>query len=158
MECLIKIDELCNRLSAKIRLTMDEVYADDLIGFGWQVKEKDFLKDIKSYVGDKFDDGDCLDKKIIEEVIHQGLSELDEFMKDHYSCDYENNNGDEVTTTLREAQTELEIEGFKKEWKLEEINEEWTYDDKIDNDFLGYDFSDEADETPYEDYCDWENG
>ena len=155
---LIKIEELCKRLSAKVRSTMDEVYSDDLIGFGWQINEEDFLRDVKNYVGDKFDDGDyCLKKEIVEEVIYDGLLKLDEFMKDHYMCEYENNNGDEVQTNLREAIIELEIDSFKKEWKLEEINKEWTYDDKKDDDFLGYDFSDEEDETTYEDYCDWLN-
>lgn len=57
MECEIKIDELCKRLAAKVRTTMDEVYSDDLIGFGWQINEEDFFKDIKDYVGNKFDDG-----------------------------------------------------------------------------------------------------
>ncbi|SVD18489.1 uncharacterized protein METZ01_LOCUS371343 [marine metagenome] len=157
MECLIKIDELYKRLSAKVRSTMDEVYSDDLIGFGWQINEEDFLRDVKNYVGDKFDDGDCLEKEIVEIVIYDGLLKLDKFMKDHYMCEYENNNGDEVQTNLREAIIELEIDSFKKEWKLEEINKEWTYDDKKDDDFLGYDFSDEEDETAYEDYCDWLN-
>lgn len=110
----------------------------------WQINEEDFLRDVKNYVGDKFDDGDyCLKKEIVEEVIYDGLLKLDEFMKDHYMCEYENNNGDEVQTNLREAIIELEIDSFKKEWKLEEINKEWTYDDKKDDDFLGYDFSDE---------------
>jgi len=152
MECEIKIDELCKRLAAKVRTTMDEVYSDDLIGFGWQINEEDFFKDIKDYVGNKFDDGDCLDKKNIEEVIHQGLSELDEFMKDHYVCDYENNNGDEVNTDLRSAILELEIDSFKKEWKLEEINLKWNYDDKKDDDFLGYDFVEEDWDISYEEY------
>ena len=161
MECIIKIDELSKRLAAKVRSTMDETYSDDLIGFGWQINEEDFLKDIKNYVGDKFDDGDCLEKEIIEEVIYDGLLKLDEFMKDHYMCEYENNNGDEVQATLRDAILELEVKSFKKEWKLEQINKKWTYNDKDDNDFLGYDFTEEEWEISYQEYReiifnDWE--
>ena len=40
--CEIKIDELCKRIAAKVRSTMDEAYSDDLIGYGWQVNEEDW--------------------------------------------------------------------------------------------------------------------
>ena len=42
---------------------MSEEFSDDLIGYGWQVDEDTFLNDVQQYVGDKFDDGDILDKE-----------------------------------------------------------------------------------------------
>ena len=38
----LKIDELCKRIAAKVRSTMDEAYSDDLIGYVWQVNEEDW--------------------------------------------------------------------------------------------------------------------
>jgi len=127
MEYEIKIDELVKRLSAKLRLLMDETYSDTLIGYGWQIPEKDFLNDVINYVGDHFSDDQILKKEFIEAEITYSINALDEFMRDLYVSQYENNDGDEITSSLREAMKRLKIDGLKSDWILEDINKNWNF-------------------------------
>ena len=122
---IIRIDELVKRLSAQLRLGMDDIYSDTLIGYEWQIPEEDFLKDVMSYVGDRFSDETTLRKEFIETEIAAGIFELDEWMRDFYVSKYENDDGDEITSSLRDAMKELKIEGLKEDWLLEEINKKW---------------------------------
>ena len=127
MESEIKIDELVKRLSAKLRSLMDETYSDTLIGYVWQIPEKDFLNDVINYVGDRFSNNQILKKEFIETEITYGINVLDEHMRDFYVSQYENDDGDEVTSSLREAMKKLQIDGLKSDWILEDINRNWNF-------------------------------
>ena len=124
----IKIDKLVKRLSAQLRLSMDETYSDTLIGYGWQIPENDFFNDVMNYVGDRLSDGDKLKKESIESEITYGINGLDEHMRNFYVSQYENDDGDEVTSSLREAMKELKIAGLKSDWILEDLNKKWNPD------------------------------
>ena len=54
-EAHISIEELVFRVAAATRCSMSEKFSDNLIGYGWQVPEEDFLSDVQRYVGDDFD-------------------------------------------------------------------------------------------------------
>lgn len=137
----IKIDEFHKRLATKVRMSMNDVYSDDLIGYGWQISENDFFKDVVDYVS--VDDWDEKNVKEIEKEIEEGLSDLHEFMGGFYVCNYSNDDGDEFQGSLWEAMSFHGIkEGFKTEWTLVEVNEEWSQES-------GYTFVDEEWERSY---------
>tara|TARA_Y100000748_G_scaffold277616_1_gene254709 strand:- start:765 stop:1223 length:459 start_codon:yes stop_codon:yes gene_type:complete len=138
----IKIDEFYKRLATVVRISMNEDYADSLIGYGWQIPENDFFNDFKGYVTV----GDWNDKDInyIEKEIEEGLSDLHEFLMDFYTCAYEDNDGNELEGSLREGMATLDIEeGFKTDWTLKEINKKWDLES-------GFTFTDEEWSRTYE--------
>ena len=138
-EINISIQELVYRVSAATRGSMSEEFSDDLIGYGWQVDEDTFLNDVQQYVGEKFDDGDILDKEMVEQMIYEGLLNLENFMLDFYEVNYEGENeegeDEEFTGKLKDCLNKFNISSFKKEWKLEELVQNWDgYEDYIFND------------------------
>ena len=146
-EIEISIQELVFRVAAITRSSMSHVFADFLIGYGWQIDEEVFLTDVQGYVGYQFEDGDILDQEVIEEMIHVGLENLENFMLDFYQVNYvgENQKGEEVefTGSLKECIEQFDIPSFKKQWTLEELKPEWKgYDDYI--------FNETESETDYE--------
>ena len=121
----IKKDEFYKRLATEVMMSMSDVYYDDLIGYRWQIPESDFFNDVVGYVS--IDDWDEKNVKEIEKEISKGLSALHEFMGGFYVCNYEDEDGDEVQGSLWEAMSFHGIkEGFKTEWTLVELNEEWN--------------------------------
>tara|TARA_B110000977_G_C10810389_1_gene390047 strand:+ start:137 stop:607 length:471 start_codon:yes stop_codon:yes gene_type:complete len=150
-EIYISIQELVFRVSAATRSSMSEEFSDDLIGYGWQVDENAFLTDVQQYVGDKFDDGDILDKEMVEQMIYEGLFNLENFMLDFYEVNYEGENeqgeDEEFTGSLKDCLHKFNIPSFKKEWKLEELSQNW-------NGYEDYIFNDSESEESYEDIFD----
>jgi len=142
LEINITITELVYRVSAAARASMSELFSDTLIGYGWQVDEDAFLNDVKNYVGNLFDDGDILDKEVVEEVIYNGLNSLEEFMLDFYIVSYSADDED-FQGTLRECVVKFNLPTFKKEFKLEDLNPDW--DDKYED----YEFNNDDFETEY---------
>ena len=110
-----------------------------MIGYGWQVDEDAFLNDVQQYVGDKFDDGDILDKEMVKQLIYEGLLNLENFMLDYYKVNYEGENEEvkdlEFIGKLKDCLNKFNISSFKKEWKLEKLVQNWDgYEDYIFND------------------------
>jgi hypothetical protein len=147
-EIHISIEELVFRVAAATRCSMNEKFSDDLIGYGWQVPEEDFLSDVQRYVGEDFEDGDVINKEIVEQKIIEGLFNLETFMLDFYEVDYagENEDGEEeeFSGTLYECMQKFNIASFRKEWKMEDISANWE----------GFDvfiFNDSASEESYDD-------
>jgi len=135
----ISIQELVYRVSAATRSSMTHEFADFLIGYGWQVNEDVFVSDIEGYVGLLFTDGDILDKETVEQNIEQGLYDCEEFMLDFYQVNYEGENEkgeeEEFNGSLRDCLRKFNMASFKKQWKLEELNENWKgYEEYIFND------------------------
>jgi hypothetical protein len=132
-ETQISIEELVFRVAAATRCSMSEQFSDDLIGYGWQVPEEDFLNDVKQYVGDHFEDGDILNKEIVEQKINEGLINLETFMLDFYEVNYEGENEEgeeeEFSGTLYECLQKFNIPSFTKEWKMENISAKWEWID-----------------------------
>lgn len=147
-EIHISIEELVFRVAAATRCSMSEKFSDDLIGYGWQVSEEDFLSDVQRYVGDDFEDGDVIKKEIVEQKIYEGLFNLEKFMLDFYEVNYEGENEDgeevEFSGTLYDCMQKFNIESFRTEWKMENISANWE----------GFDvfiFNDSASEESYDD-------
>lgn len=147
----IIIQELVYRVSAATRSSMTHEFSDFLIGYGWQVNEDVFVSDVEGYVGLFFTDGDILDKETVEQNIEWGLGDCEEFMLDFYQVNYEGKNekgkDEEFTGTLRDCLRKFNMASFKKQWKLEDLNENWKgYEEYI--------FNDTESEESYEDIFD----
>ena len=146
-EIEISIQELVFRIAAITRSSMTHKFGDHLIGYGWQVDESVFLNDVQGYVGNLFEDGDILDKEVIEEMIYTGLSNLEDFMLDFYEVNYEGVNqegeDEEFQGSLRDCLNKFNMPSFKKDWKLEEVRADWK-------DFDDYIFNDRESELDYE--------
>ena len=74
----IKIDEFYKRLATVVRISMNEDYADSLIGYGWQIPENDFFNDFKGYVtvGDWNDLKSMVRKSADDDRAYQALEEV----------------------------------------------------------------------------------
>ena len=133
----LKIDELFKRLTMK--LMASDSYA---ALYDWlDLNQEELFSDISNHIN--LEEGE-IKKEDIENVISSGLFNLMEFYENEWTVLVTEDDGNEVEMNLSEAMRLEDINGFKTDWRLAELNDSWISE--------AYDVVDEEDEMTLDDY------